>query len=238
MRGVSSPSSIATSNAVPVADPTFFFVIFDRDVRLLQFWHCLLHSLLCHYEHLSWSFHSLLRSYLSRPSWVESCSHRSCFLDWYCWILDFSRLLHLARVALLHYRVLRFLSGSESAGSEGLPGGFHPHPHAVQIQPFQSLPLKGRHRHFKQSRSYLWRFRECDLQALRWKCQGLVSSSSGANGFHCCSAWTTWNKIRKETREREANHKTLPKRTLPLSLSATCTHVDVKTQYRANARCK
>ena len=68
----------------------------------------------------------------------------------------------------------------------------------MQIQPFQSLPLKGRHRHFKQSRSYLWRFRECDLQALRWKCQGLVSSSSGANGFHCCSAWTTWNKIRKQ----------------------------------------
>ena len=153
MRGVSSPSSIATSNAVPVADPTFFFVIFDRDVRLLQFWHCLLHSLLCHYEHLSWSFHSLLRSYLSRPSWVESCSHRSCFLDWYCWILDFSRLLHLARVALLHYRVLRFLSGSESAGSEGLPGGL-PSPSACgadptfpvssaegQASPFQAVSL-------------------------------------------------------------------------------------------------
>ena len=124
---VASPRPTLFPSQIPLS----FFVMFDRDVRLLQFWHCLLHFLLCHYEHLSWSFHSLLRSYLSRPSWVESCSHRSCFLDWYCWILDFSRLLHLARVALLHYRVLRFLSGSESAGSD-----------AVQIQPFQSLPQR------------------------------------------------------------------------------------------------
>ena len=169
MCGVSSTSSIATSNAVPVADPTFFFEIFGRDVRLLQFWHCLLHSLLCHYEHLSWSFHSLLRSYLSRPSWVESCSHPSCFLDWYCWILDFSRLLHLGRVALLHYRVLRFLSGSESAGSEGLPGGL-PFPSACgadptfpvssaegQASPFQAVSLAGSSLEMPRSRVlFVW----------------------------------------------------------------------------------
>ena len=112
-----------------------------------------------------------------------------------------------------------------SAGSEELPElgpeSSTPCPHVEHVRPRQSRPLRSGHRHLQYYLPHLRRLRECDLHDLLWKCQGLMSSSSGALVFHCNSACIQANGQRKIKFEKK-QERGRPIMNLPNSLSLSC----------------
>ena len=121
-------------------------------------------------EHLCCSFHSLLSDAESEPR-----SQGSCFRYWCCWILVSFRVSSFAPSGTGRPILRSFLSliGILTPQSTSRTNPTFPNSCRAGIAFSSSL--------FCISDV----FRESALEAGRWMCRGLVSSSSGTHGFHC-----------------------------------------------------